>query len=180
MTQRIHILGASGSGATMLGFALAERVDCPCFDSDDYFWLPTEPPYQVKRERTQRQTLLLGDLSCNDSWVLSGSACGWGDIAIPLFDLVVYLWLPTAIRLERLRKREQERFDDEILPDGSMYETHRKLMDYAGLYDTGDETVRSKRLHEKWLGSLPCKVIRIEEDLSVSDKIQLILGAKSR
>ena len=180
MRQRIHILGASGSGTTTLGLALAKRLNCPCFDSDDYFWLPTDPPYQIKRERSQRQRLLLADLLRHDSWVLSGSACGWGDVAIPLFDLVVYLWLPVAIRLERIERRGQEHFGDELLPGGSMHETHRKLMDYAALYDTGDETVRSKRLHEKWLSSLPCNVLRIEDDLSVSDKIQLILGSEGK
>ena len=39
--QRIHILGASGSGTTTLGRALAERLQCRHFDTDDYFWLPT-------------------------------------------------------------------------------------------------------------------------------------------
>jgi adenylate kinase family enzyme len=173
--QRIHILGASGSGVTTLGRALAARLGCPCFDSDDYFWLPTEPPYQVKRGRAQRQELLLRDLSAHDSWVWSGSACGWGDVVIPLLDAVVYLRLPTAVRLERIRRRERGRFGDEILPGGVMYESCRWLMDYAALYDTGDEGVRSRRLHEKWLSGLPCQVIRIEEDLPVGEKVQRVL-----
>ena len=45
MIRRIHILGASGSGTTALGQALAEHLRCPHFDTDDYFWLPTDPPY---------------------------------------------------------------------------------------------------------------------------------------
>ena len=44
MIHRIHILGASGSGTTTLGRALAERLQCPHFDADDYFWVPTDPP----------------------------------------------------------------------------------------------------------------------------------------
>jgi adenylate kinase family enzyme len=173
--QRIHILGASGSGVTTLGRALAARLGCPCFDCDDYFWLPTDPPYQVKRERAQRQELLLRDLSAHDSWVLSGSACGWGDVVIPLLDAVVYLRLPTAVRLERIRRRERERFGDEVLPGGTMHAAYRKLMDYAALYDTGDEGVRSRRLHERWLSGLSCKVIRIEEDLPVGEKVRTVL-----
>ena len=39
MIRRIHILGAAGSGTTTLGRALAERLQCPHFDTDDYFWL---------------------------------------------------------------------------------------------------------------------------------------------
>ena len=108
MVNRIHILGASGSGTTTLGRVLAERLQCPHFDTDDYFWLPTDPPYTQKREITLRQEVLMDNLATHESWVLSGSLCGWGDVAIALFDLVIYLWVPCEIRLERLRHREYE------------------------------------------------------------------------
>jgi adenylate kinase family enzyme len=91
MIHRIHILGASGAGTTTLGRALAARLQCPHFDTDDYFWLPTDPPFTHQRERTQRQRLLMDDITAHDAWVLSGSLCGWGDVAIPLFELVVFL-----------------------------------------------------------------------------------------
>jgi adenylate kinase family enzyme len=45
----IHITGASGSGTSTLGQALAESVGCPWLDADDFFWLPTDPPYTDKR-----------------------------------------------------------------------------------------------------------------------------------
>jgi adenylate kinase family enzyme len=120
MTQRIHILGASGSGTTTLGRALAEHLQCPHFDTDAYFWLPTDPPYTHKRQITLRQNLLMDDLTAHKSWVLSGSLCGWGDVAIPLFEWVVYLWIPTEQRLERLRQREHERYGERIMAGGDM------------------------------------------------------------
>jgi adenylate kinase family enzyme len=98
MIHRIHILGASGSGTTTLGRALAERLQCPHFDTDDYFWLPTDPPYTQQRERTERQQLLMDDITAHDAWVVSGSLCGWGDVAISLFELVVFLSIPHDIR----------------------------------------------------------------------------------
>jgi adenylate kinase family enzyme len=76
--HRIHILGASGSGTTTLGRALAARLQCPYFDTDDYFWLPTNPPFIRQRERTERQQLLMNDVTTHDAWVVSGSLCGWG------------------------------------------------------------------------------------------------------
>jgi adenylate kinase family enzyme len=94
MVHRIHILGASGSGTTMSGRVLAEHLHFPHFDTDDYFWQPTDPPFTQQRERTARQQLLMDDITAQDSWVLSGSLCGWGDVAIPLFELVVFLWIP--------------------------------------------------------------------------------------
>jgi len=75
MIQRIHILGASGSGTTTLGRALAKHLQYPYFDTDDYFCLLTDPPFTLERERTVREPLLMGDLTTHGSWVLSGSLC---------------------------------------------------------------------------------------------------------
>ena len=122
MIHRIHILGASGSGTTTLGRALAAHLQCPHFDTDNYFWLPTNPPFTQQREHTERQQLLMDAVTAHDAWVLSGSLCGWGDVAIPLFELVVFLQIPHDIRMERLRQREYERFGERILPGRDMHE----------------------------------------------------------
>ena len=39
-------------------------------------------------------------------WVLSGSLDEWGGPVLALFDLVAFLYVPTEIRLHRLRDRE--------------------------------------------------------------------------
>jgi adenylate kinase family enzyme len=137
MIHRLHILGASGSGTTTLGRALAARLQCPHFDADDYFWLPTDPPYTHRRARTERVQLLMDDLTAHDSWVLSGSLCGWGDGAIPLFELVVFLLIPQDIRMARLHRREQARFGTRILPGGDMYEISQAFLAWAASYDEG-------------------------------------------
>src|SRR5215471_7106483 len=118
MYKRIHIFGASGSGTSTLGSALAQHLQYQHLDSDNYYWLPTNPPFQIKRDIEERQKLLLDDLSASDSWVLSGSLCKWGDIAIPLFDVVVFLWLPSDIRFARLRNRESQRYGEEAISQG--------------------------------------------------------------
>src|SRR5215471_13027936 len=110
MLHRIHILGASGSGTTTLGRALAARLQYPHFDTDDYFWVPSDPPYIQQRERSERAQLLMDDLTVHNAWVVSGSLCGWGDVAIPLFELVVLLWVPQDVRMARLHHREYARF----------------------------------------------------------------------
>jgi uridine kinase len=45
VARRVHILGASGAGTTTLAQALAARLGCPQYDVDDYFWLPSDPPF---------------------------------------------------------------------------------------------------------------------------------------
>ena len=163
MATRIHVTGASGSGCTTLGRALAERLGWVHLDTDDYFWLPSDPPFQTIREGAERRALLGADLEQHAAWTLTGSLSGWGDVFIPLFDLVVFLWIPPEVRLARLMEREVSRYGTAALaPGGKMHETHVKFMDWAALYDTADASIRSKARHEQWLETLPCPVVRLE------------------
>ena len=78
-TCRIHITGASGSGTTTLGRALADRLGVPQHDSDDYYWLPTNPPYREKRPAAERITLMESMFLGRSDWILSGSVGGWAE-----------------------------------------------------------------------------------------------------
>lgn len=163
MPYRLHILGASGSGTTTLGRALASQIGCPHFETDDYFWESTTPPFQKPRPREDRQTRLAAALAENTAWVLSGSLCGWGDHFIPLFDSVVFLTAPTEIRLARLQERERQRYGaGEIAAAGRMYESHMKFLSWASEYDTGGTGMRSRQLHEEWIQRLNCPVLRLD------------------
>jgi hypothetical protein len=42
-SRRIHVTGASGSGVTSLGRALAEPLALPQHDTHDYLWKPATP-----------------------------------------------------------------------------------------------------------------------------------------
>jgi adenylate kinase family enzyme len=172
MIQRIHILGASGSGTTTLGRAFAEHLQYPHFDADNYFWVPTDPPYTRQRERTERQQLLLNDVTAQDAWVLSGSLCEWGDVAIPHFELVVFLALPHDRRMARLRQRAHERFGERILPGGDMYEQSQAFLAWAAAYDEGGLDIRSRQLHDQWLTTLRCPIIYFEADLPLKKALE--------
>jgi adenylate kinase family enzyme len=175
MIQRIHILGASGSGTTTLGRALAARLQCPHFDTDDYFGLPTDPPYTHRRERTERAQLLMDDVTAHDCWVLSGSLCGWGDVAIPRFELVVFLWIPHDRRMARLHRREHARFGERILPGGDMYETSQAFLAWAASYDEGGLDIRSRQLHDQWLSTLPCPILCFEGEYSIAEHLAVLM-----
>lgn len=175
MSKRIHILGASGSGTTTLGSALAVCLGYPHFDTDEYFWLPTDPPFQQARRRADRQALLGTALARHEGWVLSGSLCGWGDMFISLFDLVVFLWVPPAVRLARLAARERRRFGEVALaPGGVMYAHHTAFMAWAAAYDDGGLELRSRQLHEQWLQALPCPVLRLEGTQALEESLAQI------
>lgn len=176
MTARMHIFGAAGSGCTTLGRALAEQLGCLSLDTDDYFWLPSDPPFQQMREPADRRALLGADLAQLDSWTRSGSLSGWGDLFIPLFDLVVFLWIPPEIRLARLAERERRWFGEAALaPGGAMHESHQKFMAWAAGYDTGDASMRSRARHEQWLRTIPCPVVRLEGTGTVEEHVAAVI-----
>lgn len=70
MINIIHILGASGSGTTTLGRAIQQTFGHTHLDTDDYFWVPTDPPYIEKRIPHERQRLLKHDIVAHMGTVL--------------------------------------------------------------------------------------------------------------
>lgn len=176
--KRIHIFGASGSGTTTLGRALAARLGIPHFDTDDYFWVKTAIPYTVKTDIAKRKERLESDLLKNPEWVLSGSLTTWGDFAIPLFTLAVFLWIPGDIRMKRLRERETDLFGtDAVSPGGWFYQNHLEFMEWASGYDSGGLDTRNRALHEQWMGRLPCRLLRIEGLSSIEESVAKIKEA---
>ena len=117
---RIHILGASGSGTTTLGAALVDRLGHPHVDADALFWLPTDPPFTTQRPADDRRALLHRLLPVAGQWVFSGSAPKWGTRLEPFYDLVVFLRLNPAVRMERLRRRQAARYGRRIETGGDM------------------------------------------------------------
>ena len=160
---RIHIMGASGAGVTSLGRALADALAIPHHDSDDYFWQPTIPPYQNKREIGERLRLMREIFLPRADWVLSGSLEGWGNPVIPQFDLVVFLATPKEIRLHRLRDREARHFGaDAVAPGGWRHKETEEFVEWASHYEDGDREGRSLVRHQAWLAALPCPVLRLD------------------
>ena len=172
--KRIHLVGASGSGTTTLGRALAQRLGCPHFDTDHYFWVPTDPPFEKIRPVEERHALLGPDVS-GGAWVPSGSLCGWGDVYVPRLDLVVFLSVPSEVRLARLRTRERQRYGDAIDPGGPFREKYEAFIAWAASYEHGSPAERSRRMHEDWLAKLPCPVLRLDDTDDVETRLQRLL-----
>ena len=174
-TRRVHILGASGSGTTTLAAALAARLGCAHLDTDDFFWLPTEPKFQDVRPQPERTALLASALDSAGSWVLSGSLCGWGDVFIPRFELVVFIHLPPDVRMARLAQREAARYGaDAIAPGGVHRARYETFMAWAAAYDTGDVS-RTLAIHKQWLTVLPCPVLRLTTVATVAGHLDQVL-----
>ena len=169
MQTRILITGASGSGTTTLGRALATRLRCAFYDSDDYYWLPTDPPFRCKQDPAIRAARLFQALRNASIRVLAGSIVNWGVELEDSFSLIVFLTVPAQIRVARLREREMQRFG----------RVDPAFLAWAAQYDEGILEGRSLSRHEAWLAKRSCPVLRIDGDTSTEWRLAQVLDVLS-
>lgn len=178
--MKIHLFGASGAGVTTLGTALGAASGVPYFDSDDYFWGPSDVPFTVRRPEAARNALLAHDLAQGPRWVLGGSLVGWGpggEQQLAALDLAVFLWLPLALRLHRLRQREHARYGDVIATDPARAAQYEAFLAWAAGYDDGScGGSRTLANHTAWLGRFACPVLALRGDLTVAERRAAVLA----
>ena len=149
-----------------MGAALGRQLGWKHLDADDYYWLPTLPRFQKKRDGPERLKLFLANLNSAPGVIASGSTIRWGLELEEAYDLIVYLYLPPEIRLPRLRAREMERY-------GAVDE---EFMAWAARYEDGDMTVRSRRRVEAWLSERRAPTLRLEGDMTVEARVAAVLA----
>ncbi|SCC44893.1 Adenylate kinase [Chitinophaga costaii] len=172
--MKIHLFGASGAGCTTQGKDLAEILNIPFFDTDDYFWAPSSIPFTKRRSPAARNELLKAALEPYDSWIVSGSLVSWGPEWKSAFDLAVFLYVPHDIRMERLRARELARYGDIFEKDVQRKRMHEEFMEWASSYDTGNVR-RSLAIHTAWMNTLSCPVLTIKGDMSVAVRREIMM-----
>ena len=170
----IHIYGASGSGTSTLGRYLGDKLGYFFMDTDDYFWLPKDPPYTKKRDKALRLEMMKHDLAQTDKAVISGSLVDWGDELIPLFTLALRLKTNTELRIKRLKQREREHFGSRIDVGGDMYENHQDFLQWAAAYDSGGLEMRSSAKHDDWEKLLQCKKVVLDGSRPLEENLEII------
>jgi adenylate kinase family enzyme len=174
--DRVGITGASGCGVTTLGSALAARLGCVHIDTDDHYWEATDPPYQVKRDVGERLERIAAEQARTGRWVMSGTLDRWAEPVSRDAGLIVFLQVPTALRLRRLAERERARFGEALDPGGAMHDTHLDFIRWAAEYESGALPGRSRPLHEAWLVGLGTPVLRLDGTRPIDELVQTVLG----
>lgn len=177
--DRIGITGASGCGATTLAATLAARLGSIHIDTDDHYWVATDPPYQVKREVPERLDRIAAEQARTGRWVISGTLDRWAVPVTRNSDLIVFLQVPTPIRLKRLAERERARFGEALDPGGAMHATHLEFIHWAAEYESGILPGRSRPLHEAWLAGLRKKVLRLDGTRPTDELVRTVLESEA-
>jgi hypothetical protein len=148
-------------------------MNCPHFDTDDFYWLPTDPPFRVKRPVAKRLVLMQELFLSRPNWVLSGSLASWSNRIDDRFTLAVYLYLDPALRRARLEARESRRLgvDATTVPEVNAF------LDWSDRYEVGDRSGRNQAMHESWMATLDCPVLRLDSALPVDVLAEAVLDA---
>ena len=180
MKHIIHIFGASGSGTSTLGRKISEELGFRFMDTDDYFWMPTNPPYTTKRPPDERLAMIRADIEESENVVLSGALSKWGDPLIPYFTLAIRLHTDTALRIERLKRREHAKFGSRIDEGGDMHRAHLDFLAWAASYDTGDLNMRSCAEHNAWQKLLCCPLLELDGGADLQENFLRVREALSQ
>ena len=164
--DRLLVTGAAGSGTTTLAVALARHMGGTAVEADDFYWLPTTPPYRDRRPADARRALALEALAAPGPVVMAGSVMGWGTDVEEAFGLIVFLQVPTALRLERLREREMRRFG--CVNDAFLH--------WAADYDTGTSEGRDLSSHLASLEARAARRITLAGRFSVDEAVAKVFG----
>lgn len=175
MVTGIMIMGPSGSGKTTLGKMVAERLGYTFVDIDEYIWRKdTELPFSVMYSKEEKINRLMDAISHCKHFVMAGSMNSFHQYFDPFFELAVYLYADTQIRVKRVHERELQLFGRRILEEGDMYEQHQNFLKEIAGYDFGIGGCTAQS-HELWLESLKCKVLRLDGSEKLDKNLNIIM-----
>ncbi|MEQ8655136.1 MAG: hypothetical protein RIC87_21925 [Kiloniellales bacterium] len=98
--QRVMIIGGPGSGKSTLARQIGEALDLPVYHIDRLFWRPgwqesEKGPFNEKLRR----------LYLDERWIVEGNYSRTWPERVARADCIIFLDLPTPLRLWRLLKR---------------------------------------------------------------------------
>jgi adenylate kinase family enzyme len=169
----VLITGGPGSGCTSTAAWLAERLGLAHFDSDHYFHKPSDPPFQEQYSPEERRERIGRDLRAEQAWILSGSVATWGLEGLqPTHGII--LDVGSAVRLQRLARRERERFGDRLEAGGDLHAEHAEFMQWAEGYEIRTDRGRNLKTDFGFLVGNTPRLLEICEELVFGETCELV------
>lgn len=168
MQHRIVVCGGNGAGKSTLGKALAQALDLPFMDIEDYYFPKTDPRYlyQVQRSTEEVISLLQRDVQ-QDSFVLAAVKADYAPQIGERFTCAVFVEVPKETRIQRVEERSRQKFGDRMQPGGDLYEREKRFFDLVK--SRTEEPIR------RWLESLRIPVIRVDGRTPPPENVRKII-----
>ncbi len=174
MSTGIMIIGPSGSGKTTLGKVVAEKLEYPYFDVDDYIWRQdTVEPYTQMYTREEKISRLSNDIEPYEHFVMAGSMSSFHYAFDDKFEMMVLLYVEADIRVQRVHNRAIARFGERVLEGGDMHESHMKFLEENRRYEhDGSPNLREQR---EWMKNMQCVKIELDGTNSIENNAKIIV-----
>jgi len=166
---RIQIIGGSGTGKSTLGEWMARHENIHWIDTDHYLW--KDRTFTEKRSIAERYALYRSDIEQHRHYIVSGSVFSWNPDGFADRELLVFLRLDENTRMNRLIKREQERYPD--------FNESNEFLDWCRTYltATDPEMIGTFAEHRLQMEQSASPVIQIDATLSTDAMYKQIKSA---
>lgn len=166
MFNGILITGLNGCGKSTVCKLLAEKMNYFSMDVEDYYFIKDDTPYSKFNTYEQTKKLMLDDIKKHNNFVLATVNCDWGEDIASMCKLAVVLKAPLDIRMQRIKKREYDKFGDRVLTGGDLYESQQKF--HTKVLNRGEEHI------EKQMQFITCPVLELDATLPIIDIVNAI------
>lgn len=152
----LQLLGAAGAGKSTLGALLSRQTGLPLLHADHYRW--QDDQFEQMRSVPLRRAMLAQDMACHPSFLLDGGVSGWLPEGLLQPDLLILVRCPQQARMDRLTRREQQRYGQDCLSPGHPhFQPTQEFLEWAAGYEQyGREEANSLASHMALLAQTPC------------------------
>ncbi len=99
----------------------------------------------------------------------------WGKEWEQAFDLAIFILLENKERIERLKKRETERYGKKLLTDKNIQQNSKAFLEWANQYENPNFNGRSLKVHNDWIELLGCKVLKLDGRIELTEKAETVI-----
>ena len=172
----IMIIGPSGCGKTTLGRQVAEMLEYPYLDVDEYIWrFDTPELYTVMYSREEKSSRLKEALAPYENFVMAGSMSSFHEEFDPYFGMMVFLYADPDIRVSRIKERSIQRFGNRVMEGGDMFQGNLDFLESNRRYESnGSPNLKEQR---EWMNSLICIKMELDGSDSIENNASLIVKA---
>ena len=179
MPGGIMIIGPSASGKTTLGKKVAELLNFPYFDVDDFIWrFDTPELYTIMYSREEKISRLQNAIAPYEHFVMAGSMSSFHQAFDDSFEMMVFLYVDPDIRVQRANERAIQRFGDRVLKGGDMYESNQDFLRKIRRYETDGSPNLTEQ--KAWMESLSCKKLELDGTEPIEINARIIAEAWSK
>ena len=166
----IAICGTNGCGKTTLGRTLSKELGFRHMDIEEYYFDNGVRPYSDSRPRDEVVNLIQRDIHKYNKFIISAVNCNFGEEINSFYRLVVYMYTPLDVRMERIKSRSYQQFGKRMQIGGDLYEQEQSFFEFVW-----NESERKTKETVAWINTLSIPVLQIDGTKPIKEIVKEII-----